>query len=276
VWSKFPNVSIVRGDLLHPIVSGNKLFKLEPLLEKALSKNVETLISVGGRYSNHLHALAWAGRKVGLQTVGVVSGYPAQPLTPTLKDCIEWGMKIHFVGRKAYQSRHQDDFWETWLRKYPASLRIDEGGWSPEAIRGSASWWQGIQHDTQIVLCAIGSGSTMAGLIRSAPSGIKVIGVPVFKDPDGYRSLTAKLEAANIPIDESNIWNGHAGQGFGKLDQNSKDFKTDFEQETKVLLDPVYTTKVFYALEQELLRSEMLRDMNIAVLHTGGLQGNRS
>lgn len=274
-WPSRANISIVRGDLLHPVVSGNKLFKLLPFIQSIQGKS-RTLISVGGRYSNHLHALAWVGQSLGIKTVGIVQGYSNQPMTPTLKDCTHWGMTIHYVDRETYRLRYLPSFWDKWSSLYPDPLCIYEGGWSDEAIYGSRLWWEGITHDTTMVICAVGSGCTLAGLCLSAPDRVTVVGVPVFKDPNNYAELRKKLSAKGVTSSQYCLWDEFSGLGFGKLDEDQRQFGQKFTLDTGIMLDPVYTTKVFYALHMKLAFNPALSDKAIAILHTGGLQGCRT
>jgi len=274
-WPERQNISVVRGDLLHPMVSGNKLYKLQPLIESALGTGRRTLVSVGGRYSNHLHALAWACREAGLESVGLVRGYAAQALTPTLIDCQNWGMSLHFIDRKAYQDRYDEAFWQKWLALYPNAMRLNEGGWSPESIAGSALWWQGIAADTQRVICPVGSGCTLAGLAISAPPSTQVVGVPVFRDAENYQQLRAKLGSLTLGPSDYSLWSDFAGPGFGKLSPAQRAFSQAFSEESGIALDPVYTAKVFYALAAQLAIDSNLCREKIAILHTGGLQGCR-
>ena len=234
------------------------------------------MVSVGGRYSNHLHALAWSAKKLGFKSVGLVRGYPSQQLTSTLLDCIEWGMELHFIGHQEYLNRYQDDFWSKWLIGYPSAFRIDEGGWGASAMLGSSMWWEGISRDSQIVVTPIGSGCTYAGLLLSRPSHVDVVGVPVYKDTDNYSSLIAKLLSVGVPQQSIKLWPNFAGRGFGKLDDEQASFKYEFERSTKIQLDPVYTAKTFSALASQLKDDVELREKQIAIIHTGGLQGNRS
>lgn len=274
-WYPYRNVMVVRGDLLHPVVSGNKLFKLEPMLSMARNQNIPGVISVGGRYSNHLHALAFAAKSSGLKSVGLVSGYEQQELTPTLTDCKRWGMSLHFLSREQFQQRNQDDFWPVWLQDYPNYLHVNEGGWSEQSIGGSSQWWQGIPVNTEVVVVAVGSGTTLAGLLLSAPEHVHIIGVPAYKDPDDYSELRAKLKSLGIQEHRYRLWQGYAGPKFGKASAEQQDFADDFYRMHRVRLDPVYTSKAFYALSQELSTDAQLRRQNVAILHTGGLQGLR-
>ena len=272
-WSDHPQVFTIRGDRLHPVVSGNKWFKLLPLLEKARINGVQTLISVGGPYSNHLHALAYAGHRWGFETVGVVRGPRPDVFSQTLKDCEQWGMTLHFLSREAYAERHTPGFAGQWEDGYPHSLFIAEGGWSPEALAGSASWWQLAGRDLDLIVCPVGSGTTLAGLALSAPSRCRVVGVPVYRDPDDYQALRQQLAGAGVAATQYELWSGHAGRGFGRSNDEEISFGEAFEQQAGYLLDPVYTRKSFLATIQHLSRKPELRHARIGVLHTGGLQG---
>lgn len=274
-WPGQPSIVVVRGDLIHPIISGNKLFKLIPHLKKAKELKKATLISVGGRYSNHLHAMAWAGQQQGFRTLGIVRSYKDQPTTPTLFDCQHWGMQIKLLEPNRYAARYEEAFWQHLERDYPNSYAIKEGGWSEESIVGSASWWPSIPDATDVVIVPVGSGTTLAGLIKSAPHGTKVIGVPVYRDPNDYKSLRDSLHDLGIEQESYELWTGHAGKGFGRTSPQLDQFSESFTSLTGILLDPVYNSKTFNALHERLLRGQISDDINIAILHTGGLQGMR-
>ncbi len=184
-------------------------------------------------------------------------------------------MEIHFVSNEEYQQRYDSIFWQQWTDLYPRSLCLYEGGWSNEAISGSQRWWEKIS--SNIVVCAVGSGCTLAGLISAAPEGVKVIGVPAFKDPDNYRSLVDKLQNMGIDASQYELWVGYAGKGFGRLSAEQKTFQEQFSAQTGIQLDPVYTSKVFHALSVELEKPcSRIIHSSISIIHTGGLQGCRS
>ncbi|MDN3650300.1 hypothetical protein QWZ13_15395 [Reinekea marina] len=274
-WFGYRNVKIVRGDLLHPIVSGNKLFKLAPLIERIESQNIHSILSVGGRYSNHLHALAFVAKEYGLPSVGIVQGYPDQELTPTLKDCQRWGMVLHWVNKVEFQKRYEPEFWLKWQEKYPNSEVVLEGGWSESSIKGSQQWWSGIPSDTDLVVTAVGSGTTLAGLALAAPKHVKVVGIPVFQDPDNYSALKQKMIQAGVSQDQYELWSGFAGKKFGKPSLEQAEFSKTFYKDNRIKLDTVYNSKVFHAVQTKLDQDKSLLSQQIAVLHTGGLQGNR-
>ena len=80
-WSVRAGVelAVLRLDLLDPLLSGNKWFKLRPHIEAAAAAGAYGLISLGGAHSNHLHALAAAGQRFGFATVGLLRGEAHKP-----------------------------------------------------------------------------------------------------------------------------------------------------------------------------------------------------
>ena len=74
---------ILRLDLLHPIVSGNKWFKLRYYIEQAQEQNKKSLVTFGGAWSNHIHATAAAGKLAGLKTIGIIRGEAPAGLSTT-------------------------------------------------------------------------------------------------------------------------------------------------------------------------------------------------
>ena len=65
-------VDLLRLDVIHPIVSGNKFYKLRYYIELALEKGVSTVASFGGPYSNHIVALAYTAKEAGLKSIGYI------------------------------------------------------------------------------------------------------------------------------------------------------------------------------------------------------------
>src|SRR5436190_21675011 len=92
-------VAILRLDKIHPIVSGNKLFKLYYFLEAAQQSNHKTILSFGGAYSNHLVATAFACRQYALKSIGIVRGERPASLSVTLQECENYGMHLKLISR---------------------------------------------------------------------------------------------------------------------------------------------------------------------------------
>lgn len=91
------HVKVLRLDLMHPYLCGNKWFKLRLNLDAIKTAGVSRVISFGGAYFNHLRALAAAGRELGLATLGFVRGEETTPLKPVLGFVRECGMQLRYL-----------------------------------------------------------------------------------------------------------------------------------------------------------------------------------
>ena len=68
------DVTILRLDLIHPEISGNKWFKLKYNLQQAKAEHKDTILTFGGAYSNHIAATAFASKLAGMKSVGIIRG----------------------------------------------------------------------------------------------------------------------------------------------------------------------------------------------------------
>ena len=97
-------VFIKRDDLIHPIISGNKWRKLKYLLREAQAQNKTHLVTFGGAYSNHIMAVAAAGKDLGIKTIGIIRGDELDETSnPALSFASQCGMKLFFVSREEYR-----------------------------------------------------------------------------------------------------------------------------------------------------------------------------
>src|ERR1051326_1692475 len=99
------SLSVLRLDKIHPIISGNKWFKLKYYLEEAVASGKKHIATFGGAYSNHIVATAAAGKLFGLQTTGIIRGEKPAALSHTLKQAMAYGMEIIFVDREQYRGK---------------------------------------------------------------------------------------------------------------------------------------------------------------------------
>jgi 1-aminocyclopropane-1-carboxylate deaminase len=270
LWAK-------RDDLLHAEVSGNKFRKLKyPLL--ALRGRRVTLVTMGGPWSNHLHAVAHAGALSGWPTVGLVRGAEGVS-TATLEDCRRLGMRVRFVSRNDYRT----------LRTYPDDWRrhvtdasdehvwLPEGGSAPLALRGVAEIIDELPFIPDTLLVACGTGATLAGLLAGLRGRAHVIGVAVLRNADYLRHEIARLlDQAGYPAYDNYtlLTDCHHG-GYGKAPLALTQFCREFIEETGVPIEPVYTGKLFYAIKQLTQAGAFHPNERIVAVHTGGLQGAR-
>src|SRR5262245_18625386 len=99
------SVSILRLDKIHPVISGNKWFKLHRYLEEAKRLGRKKIVTFGGAWSNHIVATAAACEMAGLSCAGIIRGeQPATP-SPTLLEAKEYGMELYFITRDDYAKK---------------------------------------------------------------------------------------------------------------------------------------------------------------------------
>lgn len=266
LWAK-------RDDLLHPVISGNKWRKLKFSLDHALSLGADTVISMGGTYSNHLHALAYAGKALGIKTIGIVRSEQAETLTPTLIDLQRFGMELKFVSRSEYRLLRCFKKWYELPDLKSRHYWLPEGGAQTLALSGVADMVSeiNISYDTICVPC--GTGTTMAGIINAVPNTVSVLGFAALKNA-GF--LNYDIES--LIVSSCNNWrinmDYHFG-GFAKVNAELMMFIKDFEETHEIPLEPVYTGKMFYGLYDMIKNQKFKPGQRIIAVHTGGLQGKR-
>ena len=269
---------IKREDLIHPVVSGNKWRKLKYNLICARDEGHTTLLSFGGAYSNHLHALAATAKASGLKSIGVVRGEEISALNPTLSDAKSNEMELYFISREEYKKKTEEKFVHSLHEKFGDFYLIPEGGYNKEGMKGCGEIIKEISIDFDVVCTACGTGTTIAGLVSTLSEGKKAIGFPVLKGGDFlYEEINSLLSPFSRTKNKN--WhlesNYHFG-GYAKWNQELLDFITTFKQKQGIALDPVYTGKMMYGLFDLIGKDFFQKGVTIIALHTGGLQGVRA
>ncbi|MGM3307378.1 1-aminocyclopropane-1-carboxylate deaminase/D-cysteine desulfhydrase [Anabaena sp. WFMT] len=272
---------VLRLDLMHPQVNGNKWFKLKYNLLEAKAKNLSTLLTFGGAYSNHIFATAAAGNLFGFRTIGVIRGEETLPLNPTLSFAVEQGMELVYVNRQTYRQRHINQLQEELKQRFGEVFIIPEGGCNLNGVRGCTEILKtAAGFDTICLAC--GTATTLAGIVLSLNLEQRVIGFPVLKGGDfligEINSLlqTYLVSGLPAPVDFLASWelvcDYHFG-GYAKVNEELMRFCQNFNKEHGILLDYVYTGKMFYGVI-DLLQQGYFKPGRILLIHTGGLQGN--
>lgn len=268
---------MLRLDLLDDDLSGNKLFKLLPYLEKAQAEACKTLISFGGRHSNHLHALAHACQRFGFNCVAMVRGYEEQGLTPTLRDLYQLGVEVHFLSRQDYRKRYEVDFQQQILECYEKAMLIEEGGNGELGMQGmellAKQLEQSLPSNTDYIILPSGTGCCFFGLLSYLPDALnsKILAVLAVKNV-----VEMQQKLASMPTKKGVLIDGYQFGGFGKQTAELLNFMVSFEQQHGIPLDPVYTGKMCFAIDAMLKQQYFKPNSRIVSLHTGGLQGARS
>lgn len=275
------NLHVKRLDLLHPEAPGNKYFKLKYNLLKAQEKTAERIVTVGGAYSNHLHAVAASCRQAALPCTGIVRGERPPQLSLTLHECEQMGMELEFMPRSAYDEHPTEAFRNAVHMRYPRSYFIPEGGSNYLGIQGCTEILEANDRLFDTLAVPVGSGATLAGIILLAAPTQRILAFPALDD----RSLPERVEQQLYwsLMDESLardlngriewIWDYTFG-GFARVTDELLAFMASQEAEG-LPLDRVYTSKMMYGLHDMAERGKIGDGERVLAIHTGGLQGNR-
>jgi len=283
-WANAAGVelAVLRLDLLDPLISGNKWFKLKHHLEQAAAQGARGLISLGGAHSNHLHALAAAGQRFGFASVGLLRGAPQD--TPTVRDLQAFGMTLHWLDHGAYRARHQVGFWAPWLQRYPGFHAVPEGGGGLPGALGCAALRDMLQRqlstigwaDSDAWWLAVGSGTTLAGLVLAEAGRRPVYGALAVPERYGIATQVREVLREAGAADQGYRLVPAARGGFARSDDELLAFMQQCEAETAMPLEPVYTAKALLALREAVQGGYVARGSRLVFVHTGGLQGRRA
>ena len=263
------NVFIKRDDLIHPFISGNKWRKLKYLLQKAAHEHKSHLVTFGGPYSNHLLATAAAAAQFGFKATGFVRGEEVQ--NDTLFLCRLHGMELLFTSREDYRNKRA--LFNRHFERHEQALFIDEGGASPEAAQGCSELISELTDTCQHIFCACGTGTTAAGLINGIQlNRLNTIfnGVPVFKNGEFMRQEIDRLLTSTGNYELHTQY--HFG-GYAKTTPQLIAFIRHFTAATGIVIEPVYTGKMLYAIYDLARAGYFAPGSSILAIHTGGMLG---
>jgi 1-aminocyclopropane-1-carboxylate deaminase len=278
IREKHVTVDVLRLDDIHPVISGNKWFKLNYHLKNAQKAGVKTILTFGGAWSNHILATACACRLAGFSSIGYIRGEFSPKPSETLKMAEKEGMQLEFVSRESYRSLMAEASSRYFNEKYGPVYVIPEGGAGEPGIKGCSEILQLTPSADSYthILCCIGTGTMFSGLVNASAPLQRIIGIPVLK---GLKNLVAELAGSiEDPGRLNNLFimkHYHFG-GYAKKTDILLSFMNSFYQTTGIPTDFVYTGKLFYALYDLLKQDYFETGSKILVIHSGGLQGNAS
>ncbi len=282
-------VFMLRLDQSDTLISGNKWFKLKYNIEAAKKNNYQTLLSFGGAYSNHIHAVAAAAKRYGFSSIGIIRGEAHQPLNETLADAVNMGMHLHYINRQDYRKKNDPLFLDKLIHCFADSMGkiyvIPEGGTNNLALKGAAEIPQLIPINYQYLCLGCGTGGTLAGISYSLRNIIEtnIIGFPALKGGE-FLNQEIKILQQNYAFskqkaEQCSNWSlncdYHFG-GFAKKDPSLLSFMSYFQQTHNIELDFLYTGKMMYGIYDLCRKNYFKPQSTIVAIHTGGLQGNRS
>jgi len=268
-YQALAQISVKRDDLIDPYISGNKWRKLKYILADVLANRKTHLVTFGGAYSNHLVATAACAARNQLKSTAFVRG--EEVTNEMLVLCRLFGMQLIFVDRAQY--RHKKLLFEQYFSEDQEAYFIDEGGASEAAVKGCAEVINELSIPYDYIFCAAGTGTTAAGLLRGLnaaklPTILHVI--PVLKNGE---FITKEIAAYENDVSKLQLHLNYHFGGYAKTTPELVQFIKNFTASTGLLIDPVYTAKMFYAIYDLIEKNKLEKDARILAIHTGGLMG---
>jgi len=287
IWEGADKVSLFvkRDDAIHPVMSGNKWRKLSHALTSPLPK---AIVSFGGGFSNHLHALGFVCHKLGIPLNAIIRGdYSASP-TPMIEDLKSWGTHINYVDRITYKKRNDSAYLQQLKQQHRDATIIPEGGSQAQALQGIEDMVDEIDIDFDFIVAPVASGATLAGIVsalnkrnknnaadRHQLAVCKAVGVGVLKGEDYLEGLVEQFLPASLGRSNWHIDHYYHFGGYAKAPNELQTFCNDFNNTFDFDIEPVYSGKAFWAVKDMLAKGMFEDGSRIVVLHTGGLQGAR-
>lgn len=289
------NLFIKRDDQTGTEVSGNKIRKLEFVIQDALQQGCDSLITCGGMQSNHARATAAVAAKLGLKAILVLRGSGKCPLEGNYFLDRLFGAEIHQISAEDYKNRRSEIM--EGIKK-----EMSLNGFKPYIIPEGASDGIGtfgyikameeiIEQEKELglhfdaIVATVGSGGTYSGLLianKLLNHTSKVYGINICDTAAYFKerihamiqeSLSFLDSQFTIEINNINLIDGYAGKGYGLSTPEELEFIRSFARQEGIVLDPVYTGKAMYGLMEELKKGNLKQHKNILFIHTGGLFG---
>jgi 1-aminocyclopropane-1-carboxylate deaminase/D-cysteine desulfhydrase-like pyridoxal-dependent ACC family enzyme len=265
------SVSVLRTDRIHPVISGNKWMKLQRWIRKAKSMGVAGIISKGGPWSNHLHAAAYAGWLEGIPLKAIVKA--KQGFTSdTIKDILQWNGRIIYTDHQQY---NDEQYWEN-MAFVEDALYIPMGGEGPEGVGGVTDFFNRLSlDDYDYMICPIGTGTTLSGIAASMVNYQSLIGFDPGIHDKSYQALISDLEQ-QFPSKRFNIISDSSLKKFGQYPGFLPEKMNKWWHQWELPTDIIYTAKMISCFEHLVTDGFFETGSRILLIHTGGLQGNRS
>jgi 1-aminocyclopropane-1-carboxylate deaminase len=259
---------IKREDLNHPLISGNKWWKLKYNLTEAVAQGKDTVITFGGAYSNHIYATAAAAKEMKLKSVGIIRGEEANSMNPVIEFAREAGMKLHFVSRETYRKKIEPGFIQSLQEDFVNYYLIPEGGSNELAVKGVQEFAEQLGGKFDYFCCPVGTGGTLAGLVNGFRGSGKVIGFSVLK---GGSFLNEEVRKLGARYDNWIIQTQYDFGGYAKSTPWLSSFVQNFKETHGIPIEFVYTGKMMAGVFDLLAKGFFLRGSRILLIHTGGI-----
>lgn len=267
------STDVLRIDQLHPVVSGNKWFKLQHYLQHAKNTGAEAIATFGGSWSNHIIATAYACREINMHSIGYIRGENSTKLTPTLAYAKTIGMELIFTDRDHYRDK------QALIRENTREMVywIMEGGYGKMGAEGAADILSVAGTGSYShILCAVGTGTMMAGLVKGSAPGQHVVGISVLKNHFLLHSEVDNLLTPEERLKQKSILHDYHFGGYARYNDELISFISGLWNQCNLPTDIVYTSKLLFGVADLIGKGYFTPGSRLLVIHSGGLQGNNS
>jgi 1-aminocyclopropane-1-carboxylate deaminase len=271
-------VSVLRSDLVHPWIQGNKWYKLKFYLEQLQRNPEQGIVSVGGPFSNHLIALSCAAAGLKRRAFFFLRGDENEwGSNPAVLQMRRWGAKLIPVSRsdfrKIYTTRAG---WKDFFPYDPEEfLFVPMGGSSPDSLASVAGWAgriSEVERFDSVVLPAASAG-TVSGFAAGLSEGTALLAIEVLRSGGGLATESENLIAQSglgQTVKPQWISDYHFG-GYARSTPELLEFCRAFNRTEKFHIEPVYSGKAFFAVSDLIEKGYFKEESKILVVHTGGI-----
>lgn len=285
---------VKREDLTELALGGDKPRKLEYELARATAKNADVLVTCGSAQSNHARLTTAAARRLGLDCAVVLSRDPYEAVQGNLLAVRLMGADVHMVETQDHWDLEADALalCERLTHEGRTPHYIPVSGTTPHSclgyIRGGLELAEQLRArdldlDLDVIYLPFGTGGIFTALLlalRAKGVRARLVGISVNGDLVrcrqnlehwwgalcGLLDWDPRSERGDFVLDASFV-----GREYGDPTEASLDAILLMARREGVLLDPVYSGKVFAALLAHHADSRVVRGTRTLFLHSGGV-----
>ncbi|GAA2045691.1 pyridoxal-phosphate dependent enzyme [Catenulispora yoronensis] len=227
----------------------NKPRKLKYNLAAAREEGASTLLTFGGAYSNHIRAVAAAGKTEGFKTIGIIRGEEHLPLNDSLAFAVSQGMDLHYMDRQTYRTKRADAMRRHLEDLFGSFFLIPEGGSNPHAVRGCAELPGEIAEPFDVICCPVGTGGTLAGIAAGLGPEQRAIGFASMRGGHlRHEVATLQNQTYGKVFDNWHVENDFHCGGYAKVPKELDDFAAQFGADHGFDVERIYVAKMLYGI----------------------------
>ncbi|HEU4717567.1 MAG TPA: pyridoxal-phosphate dependent enzyme [Bacteroidia bacterium] len=263
-------ISVLRLDLPDPVSGGNKFFKLKYNLTAMREEGKEHLLTFGGAFSNHIAAVAAAGKREKIKTTGIIRGEELNiHSNEVLRFASSCGMQLRFISRGDYRRREDPAFLAALKKQFDDPYMLPEGGSNAMAVKGCAEILSARTSSFDAIFCPVGTGATLAGIISSAGKHQEIFGIAVLNGRSYLEEEVKKFLGERSVAARWRIVHDYTAGGYARSSQGLEKFVHESSRTNALPLDHVYSGKALYAMH-EMVKGDAFRGKQLLFVHTGG------